>query len=488
MKCSQCAVDLAPDEEFCGFCGKPAPKHPPRFQQAEQRFQGLRRRYQEGNLSETDYDLQLQELVIEDKDGAHWMIGADTGRWYWFNGDTWIPREPPQAQATNAPTEVSSPTPGIRHRSKRRRLLWLAPLILLPLVCIVALVLSAVLTPYPKLAYYSALIVINSDNPDSYFERAQIYRFELDDLEAAEADLTALIALQPTAFHYEMRGDINIEQGEYSMAVADYSKGLELDPEQGYLYISRGKAYEQLGEFEKALNDYDSAVTQEPERCFPLYTRGVLLQKQGQIELARQDFLQALTYNSDDCYFLYDSELALEALGDAPPAPVATIASPTPTTSAPTPEIETPSGMEGPAWEMISLSSEGIMVPVPTDWEIDLMEDSSILFANDAEELCLMTLSWYGADAGASAQGELEYWLNIHSDTTWQPLSSGDTQVGSLAQTRGEKLGSRPIHATMVGPTRDNLMLYWWGQPLAESWDSCINLFELMIMGTFYAD
>lgn len=113
MKCTNCGAELAPEERFCGECGAPRPQRspepfdfaqgklrrrlPPRFAEAEQRFTALRARYQAGELDDAAYGAELQKLVVEDGAGGYWMLGADSGEWYWYDGQQWVRRDPPLA-------------------------------------------------------------------------------------------------------------------------------------------------------------------------------------------------------------------------------------------------------------------------------------------------------------------------------------------------------------------------------------------------------
>jgi hypothetical protein len=118
MKCTQCGAELTPKDKFCGACGAPQPQQepepgrtiPPRFAEVERRFAALQAQYQAGELDETAYDAELQKLVIEDEADGYWMLGAESGAWYWYDGDQWIRRDPPLAEAPVPSVTPSGPT------------------------------------------------------------------------------------------------------------------------------------------------------------------------------------------------------------------------------------------------------------------------------------------------------------------------------------------------------------------------------------------
>ncbi|MBN1814244.1 MAG: zinc ribbon domain-containing protein [Anaerolineae bacterium] len=116
MKCSKCGTELAPEDKFCGKCGTLRSQLSPRFAETERRFASLRARYQAGGLDDAIYDAELQKLVVADDAGGRWMLGADSGEWYCFDGQRWVRRDPPPAAApampplmTAAPAPVAVP-------------------------------------------------------------------------------------------------------------------------------------------------------------------------------------------------------------------------------------------------------------------------------------------------------------------------------------------------------------------------------------------
>lgn len=114
MKCTNCGAELAPEDSFCGECGTPRSRLPPRFAEAEQRFAVLRARYQAGELDAAAYEAELQKLVIEDGAGGYWMLGANSGEWYWYDGQQWMRRDPPLAAvAVERPQVWPAPPPDV---------------------------------------------------------------------------------------------------------------------------------------------------------------------------------------------------------------------------------------------------------------------------------------------------------------------------------------------------------------------------------------
>ncbi len=56
------------------------------------------------------------------------------------------------------------------------------------------------------------------------------------------------------------RGDINAQMHQESYSIIDYSRSLEIDPDNAEIYYKRAGAYEAIRDFEKALADYEKLL------------------------------------------------------------------------------------------------------------------------------------------------------------------------------------------------------------------------------------
>ena len=72
------------------------------FKNVEKEFQQLKEEFDRKRLSEPDFKKKLKELRLQDQDGRFWTIGAQTGRWYYFDGNDWIEAKPPSLQDKKA--------------------------------------------------------------------------------------------------------------------------------------------------------------------------------------------------------------------------------------------------------------------------------------------------------------------------------------------------------------------------------------------------
>ena len=94
MKCPNCGSSLPPEDKFCGDCGAARPELSSAFIHAERRFLELSALYEQGDLSEADYEAALKKLVVTDDNGRYWMIGAKTREWYIYDGTEWVRSDP----------------------------------------------------------------------------------------------------------------------------------------------------------------------------------------------------------------------------------------------------------------------------------------------------------------------------------------------------------------------------------------------------------
>ena len=72
------------------------------FKNVEKEFKQLRDEFKRKRLSEPDFKKKLKELRLQDKDGRFWTIGAQTGKWYYFDGNDWTESKPPSLQDKRA--------------------------------------------------------------------------------------------------------------------------------------------------------------------------------------------------------------------------------------------------------------------------------------------------------------------------------------------------------------------------------------------------
>lgn len=127
--CRQCGQPNPKSGKFCFECGIPLPQLPESFQKTQAIFAEAQASYSAGQLTTEEYHAALTELVVEDDQGEYWMLGVESGDWYWYDGEEWnlrtprliLPEEEQPSSSTSAPQqpellEVSPPTINKRGR------------------------------------------------------------------------------------------------------------------------------------------------------------------------------------------------------------------------------------------------------------------------------------------------------------------------------------------------------------------------------------
>ncbi len=72
------------------------------FRSVEESFRELKKKFRLGQISQKEFGERLKNLRIRDKEGRFWMIGAQSGKWYYFDGKDWVQSEPPSLKEGKA--------------------------------------------------------------------------------------------------------------------------------------------------------------------------------------------------------------------------------------------------------------------------------------------------------------------------------------------------------------------------------------------------
>jgi tetratricopeptide (TPR) repeat protein len=97
------------------------------------------------------------------------------------------------------------------------------------------------------------------------------------------------------------KGGTYAEQGQYELAIAEFTKAIELDPNYAPSYASRGSAYGYLGEYQKAIDDYTKAIELDPTYPRAYINRGLAYSRLGESYKANQDKAKACELDPSYC-------------------------------------------------------------------------------------------------------------------------------------------------------------------------------------------
>src|SRR6266705_3428708 len=101
------------------------------------------------------------------------------------------------------------------------------------------------------------------------------------------------------AIAYNNRGNAYTSQGQYDLAIEDYDKSINLDPNFVKPLNNRGVAHKRKGELDLALKDFDAAINLDPRYADAFVNRAELREKQGDVSGALKDFDEAIRLQPD---------------------------------------------------------------------------------------------------------------------------------------------------------------------------------------------
>ena len=101
------------------------------------------------------------------------------------------------------------------------------------------------------------------------------------------------------AIAYNNRGNAYTSQGQYDLAMEDYDKSINLDPNYAHPLNNRGVLHKRKGELDLAMKDFEAAINLDPNYADPFLNRAELREKQGDLAAALKDFDEAIRLQPD---------------------------------------------------------------------------------------------------------------------------------------------------------------------------------------------
>jgi len=129
-----------------------------------------------------------------------------------------------------------------------------------------ALAKSAIVAPVPTpLAAVTPTPSVEASAANDYFHRA-VQEATNGNHQGAIADFTEGIRLQPdNSLAYVLRGETYNSLRQYDKAINDFTESIRLNPNAGPTYCDRGNSYLCLKQYRKAMNDYTEAIRLESQ-------------------------------------------------------------------------------------------------------------------------------------------------------------------------------------------------------------------------------
>jgi serine/threonine protein kinase/Flp pilus assembly protein TadD len=138
----------------------------------------------------------------------------------------------------------------------------------------------------------------------SYYNRG-VDNYNNANYNAAITDFTKAINLDPNeALYYDFRGASYNELEYYNKSITDYTKAINLDPNKASYYNWRAVSYFSLEYFNAAITDFTKAINLDPNEALYYVNRGDAHYELGKYNDAIDDFGRGINLdpNDDDYY------------------------------------------------------------------------------------------------------------------------------------------------------------------------------------------
>lgn len=124
--------------------------------------------------------------------------------------------------------------------------------------------------------------------------REQLTKTNDESVKEQLSDTLSKIDNQLTSTQFYESGTSYTEKGQHDLAIVDFSKAVQANPQYVEAYISRGMSYAQKGQYDSAIADASKVIQLAPQNWYGYNNRGYAYIKKGQIDLAIADFNKML--------------------------------------------------------------------------------------------------------------------------------------------------------------------------------------------------
>lgn len=145
----------------------------------------------------------------------------------------------------------------------------------------------------------SELIRLNPANASGYLKRGKAY-YENGNYDQAIADYTKAIEINPNdADYYKIRGDAyGGKKEDLGRALSDYTKAIELAPQRSGLFVRRGVVYAAKKDYGRAIADFTKGIELEPRDDEAYLRRALVYGENEDYDRAIFDCGRALQFDS----------------------------------------------------------------------------------------------------------------------------------------------------------------------------------------------
>ena len=133
------------------------------------------------------------------------------------------------------------------------------------------------------LGHWNQAIARNPNDTNSYKKRGMYY-FHEGDYSSAIEDFNKIIELDSSNANaydflvraYSARGLVYYDRGDDDRAITDFSKAIELDSQNADAYNNRGMAYFRKGGDDSAISDFTQVLQLKPNESYAYFWRGLI--------------------------------------------------------------------------------------------------------------------------------------------------------------------------------------------------------------------
>ena len=118
--------------------------------------------------------------------------------------------------------------------------------------------------PEKALVAIEKAIQLQGENPNLYNEKYGVLT-DLKRYKEAEIAINKAIKLAPRADFYNNRGHVYYEQTELDLALTDFNKAIQINPNYAPAYNNRGFLYYDQKKWDKALVDLNKGIQINPK-------------------------------------------------------------------------------------------------------------------------------------------------------------------------------------------------------------------------------
>ena len=119
-----------------------------------------------------------------------------------------------------------------------------------------------------------------------------------------------------SAYFYDNRGNMYLQEGKYDKAIADYSKAIEFNPKDTEAYNARGYLHILTHEYSKAISDASMAIQIDPTYANAYDTRAEAYWNMGEYDKAIAYSNKAIELNANEAYYYRNRGIAYKLKGE----------------------------------------------------------------------------------------------------------------------------------------------------------------------------